>query len=137
VNRIVVRVALLVSFCGGVLLVGWIAAACFWQSVRCDGVGECDQIPFDPMAWQDEDQVRPPAYIRIRMIDDLMHRNIRGMRRSAVDALLGPPTDTDHFREYDYVYWLGPERGLLGVDSEWLGIKFDRDIVVEAILLRD
>ena len=32
---------------------------------------------------------------------------------------------TNKWKEWDLVYWLGPERGPFGVDSEWLVIKFD------------
>ena len=35
----------------------------------------------------------------------------------------GVPPPTDYFREYDYAYWLGPERGLFSIDSEWLVVR--------------
>ena len=40
--------------------------------------------------------------------------------------MLGKPTATNYFKdEYDMVYWLGPERGFIGIDSEWLAISLD------------
>jgi hypothetical protein len=35
------------------------------------------------------------------------------------------------------VYWLGPERGFISIDSEWLGIKFKDNVVIEVEILRD
>ena len=57
-----------------------------------------------------------------------MGRNRRfaiGLAVLVVVAVLGEPTRTDYFKEFDFVYWLGPERGLISVDSEWLVIKLD------------
>jgi len=39
--------------------------------------------------------------------------------------MLGEPTATSHFREYDLVYVLGNERGWMSIDSEWLLLKLD------------
>ena len=38
-------------------------------------------------------------------------------------ALLGEPPKTEYFKEFDLVYYLGPERGFTGIDSEWLVLK--------------
>jgi hypothetical protein len=53
--------------------------------------------------------------------------HVRGKTRAEVEALLGPDSKSDYFREYDLVYWLGAERGYFGIDSEWLVIKFASD----------
>jgi len=37
----------------------------------------------------------------------------------------------------DYVYWLGPERGLFSIDSEWLVLKFKDNVVTRAAVLTD
>jgi hypothetical protein len=73
------------------------------------------------------------------MVDDLLqHHRLRGLDRSGVVALLGEPPHTGYFREYDLVYWLGPERGLMSIDSEWLVMKFDpAGRVTEARLVTD
>ena len=49
------------------------------------------------------------------------------MRWSEIISVLGTAPPTDYFREYDFVYWLGPERGLFGIDSEWLVLKYGAD----------
>ena len=48
-----------------------------------------------------------------------------------IDQILGKPPKTNYFNEYDYIYWLGPERGFFGIDSEWLVIKFRNSIEVK------
>jgi hypothetical protein len=36
------------------------------------------------------------------------------------------------------VYWLGPERGPFGIDSEWLCVRLDsHDRVVSSVILKD
>jgi hypothetical protein len=77
--------------------------------------------------------------VRLSMIDAmLLTHELRGLSRGEVDALLGPPTDTDYFSSWDLVYWLGPERGFLGIDSEWLVIRFGKDDrVFEWAVVRD
>jgi len=59
------------------------------------------------------------------MVDDLLKKHqLVEMSRDQVNDLLGVPPVTAHFREYDYVYWLGQERGAFAIDSEWLVLKF-------------
>ncbi|MGD8191228.1 hypothetical protein ACQCN2_14710 [Brevibacillus ginsengisoli] len=64
---------------------------------------------------------------RVFMVDDLLQRhNLSGMNRQAIYELLGNPSETEYFKEKDnIVYWLGPGRGLVGIDNEWLVIWFD------------
>lgn len=94
------------------------------------------RIEFNSDDWQNSESRNDT--IRIRMVDDLLHNHkLVGMPRSRIDALLGKPARTPYFSDYEYVYWLGPERGLLSIDSEWLGIKFTDDLVTEASLLTD
>lgn len=47
------------------------------------------------------------------------------MSRPAIVALLGPADSISYFADYDMVYWLGPERSYVSVDSEWLVLKLD------------
>ena len=72
------------------------------------------------------------------MVDDLLARyELVGMTRAAVDELLGVPPDTAYFTDFDYVYWLGRERGFISIDSEWLCLDFEDGVVVDARLMRD
>ena len=88
---------------------------------------------FDAKAWRARslDQgVKWPT--RLRMIDDLMGtRTLDGLSSPDVLALLGPADQTSKWKEWDLVYWLGPERGPFGVDSEWLVIKFNSSGAVQ------
>lgn len=85
---------------------------------------------FDASAWQksalpaDEP---PTGAARLRMVDDLLDRHdLEGMTRSEVTALLGEPDDAENFiLGWDMAYYLGPERGLLPLDSEWLAIRLN------------
>ena len=93
-----------------------------------------DTDRFNSTAWKDSTQVyareavwffvRDP--VRIRMIDDLVtNHDLTGLSRDSVITLLGEPPHTAYFRDWDLVYWLGPERGFISIDSEWLVIGFD------------
>src|SRR5262245_35322630 len=97
-----------------------------------------NRLPFDPAAWKGADLAdgRNPA--RLRMVDDLLRRHrLVGMAQAEVDELLGVPPRTGYFRDYDYVYWLGPERGFISIDSEWLVLKFEQGRVARARIVRD
>jgi hypothetical protein len=73
------------------------------------------------------------------MVDDLRRRYpLKGRTRAEVVALLGEPRPTNYFTEYDLVYWLGPERGAISIDSEWLVLRLDKDgRIVEERLVTD
>ena len=74
--------------------------------------------------------------VRLRMVDDLLaHHRFIGMPRAELADLLGPPTPIDKFGDWDLVYWLGPERGSIRIDSEWLVFKFDKENRVSAYRL--
>ncbi|HYN89728.1 MAG TPA: hypothetical protein VER55_14435 [Ardenticatenaceae bacterium] len=51
--------------------------------------------------------------------------------------MLGPPTETSHFAEWDLVYWMGPEPGLIQVDSVWLVIYLEDDRVTAFQIVTD
>jgi hypothetical protein len=60
------------------------------------------------------------------------------LSRLDVEKLLGEPTNTRKFKEYDLVYWLGPERGLMHIDSEWLVVRFDeKGVLLSYAIVRD
>lgn len=81
---------------------------------------------FDAAVWR---QVRTADnHVRVRMIESLLHGGqLDGLTRPQVIALLGEPDGGSYFKEWDLVYWLGPERGLMGIDSEWLVVRFGPD----------
>ncbi|HEY5618652.1 MAG TPA: hypothetical protein VIK60_11970 [Vicinamibacterales bacterium] len=95
--------------------------------------------PFDSVAWRTNDQTDVMWPARLAMVDDLLARHeLRGMSRESVTALLGPRDDTPSFRDWDAAYWLGPERGLFRIDSEWLVLRFGSDgRVQEYQIVRD
>jgi hypothetical protein len=93
---------------------------------------------FDPAAWQDKALI--PQGIRLGMADRLLARGtLLGKTRAEVVAMLGKPPDTEYFREWNLVYWLGPERGgFFSIDSEWLVVRIGGDgRVAECRLVRD
>ena len=86
----------------------------------------CTERRFDTAVWQSRTQTFTAAAPRGCMVDDLLRRHeLVGAPRAVVVRLLGEPDSTDSFREYDLVYWLGPERGLISIDSEWLVMRLD------------
>jgi len=94
---------------------------------------------FSSKDWKEAGQnenIRNP--VRIHMVENLLKmRHLVGMNKAEIDSLLGPPIKTEYFKEYDYVYWLGPERDYDKVDSEWLVFKFTNNIVSECRLIHD
>lgn len=70
---------------------------------------------------------------RVYMVDNMLYKNkLKGMTRDEVKLLLGEPTDTEYFKAEDnIVYYLGPERGFIRIDSEWLVIGFNNKGEVE------
>ena len=113
------------------LMVILLCAVLSWPFVRLGGTiffasaeEYANRCTFDAALWQDPSQV--DTGIRIRMVDDLLTRQqLQGMTRQQIVDLLGDPEDTPYFRDWDLVYWLGPERGLFSIDSEWLVIRLD------------
>jgi hypothetical protein len=82
--------------------------------------------PFDADLWQQGMQSH--TAVRLHMIEPLIRsRNLDGLTRSQVVSLLGPPSNDGYFADWDLVYWLGPERGLMRIDSEWLVIRIGPD----------
>ena len=79
---------------------------------------------FDRTAWDDESQVQHG--VRLGMADRLLARGkLMGNTRDEIVNLLGEPPATKYAEGWDVVYWLGPERGFLSLDSEWLVLKPD------------
>ena len=94
------------------------------------------RIKFNSEQWKNADAV--DNGIRIKMVDDLIHHDkLAGMTREQIILLLGEPASHGYFEEYDLVYWLGPERGFISIDSEWLCINLKNGIVGKYKVCRD
>jgi hypothetical protein len=82
---------------------------------------------FESRAWRDrslDQDLHWPT--RLRMVDDLTAtRRLDGLTRAELLTLLGPSDQSGKWRDWDLVYWLGPERGFMRIDSEWLVVQFD------------
>lgn len=86
------------------------------------------RLSFEKRVWRDKSADAGDDWpTRLRMVDSLIDRRLLdGRTRSQVVELLGPADDTAKFRDWDLVYYLGPERkGLFRIDSEWLVIRLD------------
>jgi len=89
---------------------------------------------FDAVAWRGVQ--RSDNETRLQMVDSLIRSGkLHGLTRPQVLGLLGPDCNCDYFDDWDLV-WLGPERGLVRIDSEWLVIRFGRDGRVSDFQLR-
>ena len=74
----------------------------------------------------------------VTALDCLGRRLLDGVTRDSVARLLGPRDATPYFAEWELVYWLGPERGLIRIHSEWLVAAFGADGRVSAArIVRD
>ena len=95
-----------------------VAAGAYWHVTR-------GPTEFQRSVWlQGETTSGSP---RLRMADGLLRSEILlGKSRTEIETMLGPPTSTDKFRDSGLVYWLGPERGFISIDSEWLTLDFDQ-----------
>lgn len=81
-------------------------------------------IEFDRTVWVQNGT--DSASLRLRMADGLLRsKGLLGKSRAEIAALLGPPTSTDRFTDADLIYLLGPERGFIAIDSEWLTLRLD------------
>lgn len=76
---------------------------------------------------------------RVDMVDDLLEKHdLVGMSREKVISLLGADTDTEYFKTEDnMVYYMGNERGLISIDSEWLVLEFQENQVSQVNIRRD
>lgn len=81
---------------------------------------------FSSEEWKQTEQAEGNP--RLAMVDSLiLSGQLDQKTQEEVLTLLGPPTDTSYFSDWDAVYWLGPERGFLRLDSEWLVLRFDAE----------
>ena len=98
-----------------------------WFFIRSlSPMSRCNEHRFTTQLWRDSVASFGPKAVRGCIVDDLIRsERLHGRSRAEIVALLGEPPKTDYFRDYDLVYWLGPERGLMSIDSEWLVMRLD------------
>ncbi len=118
-----------------VVLFGWMLFGCFI-------VNKIHSKKFNAELWRNHETVEHNYSwpLRLTMVDDLIASGkLKGLNKKQVIDMLGSPKDHGYFKEcYDLAYWLGPERGSIRIDSEWLAISFDKeDKVKEYLLVRD
>lgn len=107
-----------------------VAAAYSWNASR--------PLPFDRVLWLQGDTDRSMHPSRHRMADGLVKSEVLlGKTRTEIEAMLGPPPTTDYFKSFDLVYWLGPERGYIRIDSEWLVVRLSDGKASEVRIVRD
>ena len=94
---------------------------------------------FDSEQWKAGAAERNTVGTRWTMVKDLQRRHsLVGMSRPEVLDLLGDSDSTSKFADYDFVYWLGAERGFVSIDSEWLVLRLDSaGTVAEARVVTD
>ena len=84
------------------------------------------ETKLDIEKWGNNALIYQKPYIRLNMIDDVVKNHIsKGLDKEEVIKILGKPTDTPYFREYDLVYWLGEEKSFISIDSSWLVIELN------------
>lgn len=77
---------------------------------------------------------------RTRIVDDLLaNHELVGMTEEEILALLGDcDNESGYFQQAQrLVYWLGPERGLMSIDSEWLILDFNGGSVKDCFITTD
>ncbi len=117
-----------------VVLVGWLILGPFLADL-------IHRQEFDAELWRNHENVAhdimwPP---RLRMVDNLMSSGrLNNRTRAEVVRMLGEPTEEIYFPGWDMVYWLGPERGFMGIDYEWLVLRLrDNGSVAEYQIVTD
>ena len=114
---------------GAIVLVpiGLMATAVGYLSLAPRQENYAHRAKFESAGWSSESRDQTSLWpTRLRMVDDLIaSKRLDGLQRSEVTALLGPADETEYFKNWDLVYWLGPERGWIRVDSEWLVLRFN------------
>lgn len=87
--------------------------------------------PFISSKWKDSSLVHSDIPVRIGMIKDfIFHNKPYQMDKKEILALLGKPDKCDELTNWDLVYWLGNEQGLIEGNSNWFVIRFDSNNLV-------
>lgn len=97
-----------------------------------------DQIKFNYEKWNDRSLVYSEPYIRSQMVKDVLNNILEeGLTTDMVIKKLGPQSESDYFSDYQLRYWLGPENGLVSIDSSWLVIKIKNERVEKYEVVTD
>ena len=98
-----------------------------------------NQTEFNSQKWKELSSYKNDKLTRVDMVDDLLEKHqLKGKKKNQVIDLLGTVTKTDKFQDWDMVYWLGPERGFMSIDSEWLVLKLNKENeVIDVQVVRD
>jgi outer membrane protein assembly factor BamE (lipoprotein component of BamABCDE complex) len=95
----------------------WFSLLVMILLAACTSTGE-----FDAERWKNADLTTRE---RVEMVDALQRQHpLKGMTRSEIVRLLGEPTPTDKWDEWDIIYVLGPT-DYMPIDHEWLVIELD------------
>ena len=106
----------------------------FLRAARCRRIYTCAKQDLFRGKW------REAPGERVNIVDSLLSKHdLIGMTEKEVTALLGEnDNDSGYFsKDGRYVYYLGPERGLFSIDSEWLLIDFSDGKVSDFSLTTD
>ena len=93
-----------------------------------------DKHTFSTSKWLDDPEGRTA------IVDDLLEKyELVGMSEDDVLSLLGEPDNYYGYFNADnrYVYYMGAERGLFGIDSEWLILDFMDGVVSDSYITTD
>lgn len=88
-------------------------------------------MKFDQQVWKQEETStfsKTGYTLRQKMIGDVIKNIIANKNRQEVLEILGPPTDTDKWQSMKsdhLIYVLGPDRGFMPIDYEWLFVQFE------------
>jgi hypothetical protein len=91
---------------------------------------ESHDIAFDLSLWQvgTRDKVNDSNAVRIRMCHDFIARQSwRGKTKQELTEWLGKSDNFPFYDEWNFNYWVGPQRGPIKVDSAWLCFRFDKN----------
>lgn len=109
-----------IIFAAGALI--FITGLSYWFSVTKS---------FSESEWKSPHSTRKSSFTRSerqKMLRDVINI-IENKSKQEIIQILGPGNKVGYFpgSEKGLVYLLGPERGLFGIDSEWLLISFDKN----------
>jgi hypothetical protein len=104
------------------------------SSLAC---GAASYHKFDSEKWK-QVELYGDDDTRLSMYGDLISRHkLIGKSKEEIIDLLGGQSDPAYFKDMDLRYWLGPEGGITGIDSNWLVLKLDNNRIVHYEMVTD